>query len=334
MNETTFLYLFVGAIIILIIIMTVIIGWKFNLWRRQKFVKNLSEAEKKRWQRLEKYRVSKGGYKKGFVILFAAMIIPWILMLVFHISFKTTMLFGAVIFIPVLIPHLWFVFKRKNRDEIITVIFLFGIYMGVCVWYLGYEFVKYFLQITSYIFIFYWLLFKMKGEQEQMAIYCNLIVSAGLDMDSQLDGYSQRPFSKESAAIKEIFKAGENNLNLNFKKIADDFGKTTGKKMILMDWKINDNEAVFYPVTAYLLIVQIYLILPSLGKDKISWIKLNSGGRITVFVSKGDYDRILEKVTYHTLCQILIERFERAFIEFAKGNKDSRINAIKILKGE
>jgi len=321
MDETTMLLLLGGMLLLMIVSM--LIGFKLREYLRNRHMRDMSESEKKRWQQFEKYRVSKGGNWKvaaliiGILILFmaAAVILG---------SARKGFLLLAILVIPLLLVHAGFVFKTKNRDQIISLIFSLLLCAGYGLYGVGVINNFYIVVVPFFIFLCWWMLFKMKGEQEATALYGNLVVTAGMDIDSQMNGYSQRPFSKESVEIK-------NMLNKNFKNKVDNFGKTMGKELIFMDWKINENDAIFYPVTAYLMIAQFYSIFLSLGKDKISWIKLNSEGKITVFVSKGDYDRILEEVTYHTLCRIIAERFERAFIESATGNKE---NAIKILRGE
>ncbi len=324
----TELYLFIGGILVLMIVGW-IIGWKLYEWRRKKWLNTLNNSKRKRWQRLEKARVSRGGYKKGFAIMACAMLIPWILLFAFHIPIPRLMLFFILLFIPLFIPHAWLVFKRKNKNEIILVIIL--LFMLICagLWGMGYKYGLYLTQISFWIFIG-WMWLKMKGEEEAMTIYSNLVVTTGLDMDSHLNGYSQRPFSKQSIEIKNNLK------DLDFKKITDEFGKTMGKEMIFMNWKIENDKSIFYPVTANLLIAQIYTIFPVLNrnKDKISWIKINKEGDLVVFVSKGDYERILDPVTYHVLCGIIAEKFERAFVEFAKGGRNNKLNSIKILRGD
>ena len=166
----------------------------------------------------------------------------------------------------------------------------------------------------------------MESEKRNMNLYNNLVVDAGSNINSYLDGYSQRPFSTDSGGLKNKLR---NSPDSNFRKSADEFAKTMGKELIFMDWEISSNGAVFYPIVSP--VSQFYLMFYRLRKSKLSWIKLNREGTIAVFVSKGDYDRILEEVTYHTLCQNIAEKFEKSFIEFAKGNKE---NSIKILRGD
>jgi len=322
MNETIMLLLLGGMLLLMIVSM--LLGFKLREYLRKRRMRNMSESERKRWERFEKYRVSKGGNWKvaaliiGILILFAAgMVILG--------SMRKAFLLIAILFIPPLIMHVRFILKTRNRDQTISWIFSLFLFIGYALFGVGIIRDLYIILIPFIIFLWWWNGVNMKTEEEAVRLYGNLVVTAGLDIDSRMNGYSQRPHSKESDAIKNKLK------NLNFMKLADDFGKTMGKELIFMDWKINGNDVIFYPITADLMITQFYSIFPSLGKDKISWIKLNSEGTITVFVSKGDYDRILEQATYHILCQNIAEKFEESFIEFAKGNKE---NAIKILRGE
>ncbi len=106
-----------------------------------------------------------------------------------------------------------------------------------------------------------------------------------------------------------------------------------------MDWDTNENSITLYPplfLEDFFTSISYMLSLTfqKIRKNKISWIKISSDGQIIVFISDEDYKRITRLVAYHILCRRLAEKFERAFIEFAKGSKDNKINAIKILKGE
>ena len=71
---------------------------------------------------------------------------------------------------------------------------------------LGYKYAWYVFWFGWIIFIGWWMLFKMKGQAEQMKLYSNLVVTAGLDIDSHMNGYSQRPYSKGSDVIKNKLK--------------------------------------------------------------------------------------------------------------------------------
>ncbi|PKP61360.1 MAG: hypothetical protein CVT88_00340 [Candidatus Altiarchaeales archaeon HGW-Altiarchaeales-1] len=168
---------------------------------------------------------------------------------------------------------------------------------------------------------------KMYGSQAMLLDYRNVIIKEGEQIDILTDGYSQRPFSKESEAIKNVE---------NFKNNAENFAKILGKEGIIMDWNTKENSITLFPPIFMedLFVSVLYLIQLTFRKKKLSMVKISSDGQITVFISDDDYKRITRPVAYHLLCRGLAEKFERAFVEFAKGNKDSKINTLKILKGE
>ncbi|PKP61361.1 MAG: hypothetical protein CVT88_00345 [Candidatus Altiarchaeales archaeon HGW-Altiarchaeales-1] len=297
--------------------------------KREKWIKSMNDSERKKWEQYQKYKKSQGGGLKGIIFVFS--FIAVIVLGAVFLDIKIIMLFLAIIYTLFFLIHVRFVLKTRNKDGVILII---GI-IFMLIWIVSFLFEKH---SGDALFMSIGMLLLMygnsgvKAEKRNMNLHHNLVVTSGCEIDSHLDGYSQRPFSMESNAIKEIFRDDKNTLKLNFMKISENFAKTMGKDLIFMDWKVSENEALFYPVVFPM--SQIYLMFHSLRKNKLSWIKINNEGRITVFVSKDDYKKILEQVTYHALCRNIAEKFERAFIEFAKGSKDNKFNAIKILRGE
>ena len=154
MDETAQLVIFVGGMILAAIVGGVI-GWKLNLWRKQKFVNNLSDVEKKRWERLEKYRVSRGGYKKGVAIMIGVLVLFMIMPIFFSytIGIRMTMFLAvAIFFIPVLIILARSVFKTRNPDQIISFIMCVWLCMALGLVGLGYKY-------AWYVFWFGWVIF-------------------------------------------------------------------------------------------------------------------------------------------------------------------------------
>ena len=131
MGEIMEVYLFIGGMILLMVA-GMIFWWKFWQWRRRKWLNNLNKPERRRWQPFEEYRVSHGGYKKGFPTVFGALvlfIVLFIIMVVFLGSFRMMFLLLAVICIPVLIIMARFVFKTRNRDQIISFTLIFSFFL-------------------------------------------------------------------------------------------------------------------------------------------------------------------------------------------------------------
>jgi len=333
MDNTIELFITMGGFLVFLVL-SMLLAMKLYEYRITRQLSNMSKAELKRWVRYRKYHKSHAGPQKSVAIVIGVVtlfMLSGLIGVVFPGSDKFIRLSTAILFIPLIVLTARSVFKTRNRDGMTAFIFVLIMLIGMALHGFGVTYGLSIMQIGFWIFVG-WTLLTRSGEREAVTLYNNLIVTAGVEVDSQLNGYSQRPYSEESDILK-------NKSNLNFMEIAGDFGKTMGKELIFMDWKIKDNEAVFYPVTANLLIAQLYSMFPSLGKDKISWIKLSSDGRITVFVSKDDYGRILTPVTYHTLCRIIAEKFEQSFIEFTNGwgnngHNKNKINSIKILRGE
>ena len=329
MDETIELFILPG-VMVLFIITTWIIGWKLYKYRILRWENAMGSAERKRWKRFTKYRDSLfGGEKRGLLIMAGVFVIFVIVLLVvisLH-SFRKAMLLWPIIFTPMLILMARYAFKTRNRDGIIVFSLTVIMLAGMMLYGLGYDYGLYIMYMGVLVFLG-WMYLTGYGEKEQIALFNNLITTTGGEIDSQLDGYSQRPFSKQSDVIKNKLK------NSNFRKIADEFAKTMGKEFIFMDWKVGDSEAIFYPINTSPVIAQIYLVFYPPGKNKLSWIKLNSRGEIITFISKPDYNKIFGQVTYHILCRNIAEKFEQSFMEFAKGSEENKTNAIKILRGE
>ncbi len=317
-------YIIILLVVILgLNVVSIILGLKFRDYMRKRRMKNMSKSERKRWQQFEKYRVSKGGNWKTVAFMISILIV-FIAATIVLGSFRKVYLLLAIVFIPVLLIEAEYTFKTRNKDKIISFVFLLFITIGFGLYGVGIIPNFWIIFIPLFIFIGYNAI-NMKSEQEAVNLFCNFVVSTGIDIDSQLDGYSQRPYSKESDDIKNKLK------DLNFKKITEKFARVAGKELIFMDWKIDDNAAIFYPTPNSFIYTEIFSIFSSFKKSKPSSIKLDNNGRITVFISKKDYDRIVDPVTYHILCRGVNDKFEESFLEFANNNK---MNSIKILRGE
>jgi hypothetical protein len=324
MNEFIIIFLIV---ILGINVVGIIFGFKLRDYMRKRRMRDMGESERKQWQQFEKYRLSRGGNWKVMVFIVSFMLV-FITATIVLGSMRKVFLLIAILFIPLLLVQARSVFKTRNKDQVILLIF--SLFMCVGYGLYGLEIIHNFDIIWApfIIFIFWWSIFKMKTEQEAVNLFCNLVVTTGIEIDSQLNGYSQRPYSRESEVIKNKLK------NLDFREITEKFAREAGKELIFRDWKIDDGTAIFYPTGNSFIFTEIYSIFSSIRKSKPSSIKLNDTGGITVFVSKNDYDKLLEPVTYHILCQNISEKFEQSFIEFAKGSEENKINAVKILRGE
>lgn len=146
-----------------------------------------------------------------------------------------------------------------------------------------------------------------------------VIVNTAEKIYSTQDGYSERPYSYQMKIS-----------DLNFSDI-ESFAKLLAKNLIIVNWKNRENS-----IKMWLLVRKNFIeYLDVFYSENLgSWIEINKDGKLTVFIAKPDYKNIYREVTYHTLCQNIAEKFEQSFIEFAKGSKDNKINAIKILRGE
>ncbi len=146
-----------------------------------------------------------------------------------------------------------------------------------------------------------------------------VIVNTAEKIYSTQDGYSERPYSYQMKIS-----------DLNFSDI-ENFSKLLAKNLIIINWKNRENS-----IKMWLLVRKNFIEYLDIfySENLGSWIEINKEGKLTVFIAKPDYKNIYREVTYHTLCQMIAEKFEQSFIEFAKDSKDNKIYAIKILRGE
>ncbi|PKP57989.1 MAG: hypothetical protein CVT89_03575 [Candidatus Altiarchaeales archaeon HGW-Altiarchaeales-2] len=156
------------------------------------------------------------------------------------------------------------------------------------------------LLITAVIVGFFGLWMKYSksefGIQDVWIQKGGVIGNAASQIYSTQDRYSERPYSYQMKIS-----------GLNFSDI-ENFAKFLAKNLIIINWKNRENS------------VKMWLFVT---RSFISYFD--------IFYSK---KFIGKEVTYHVLCQTIADKFERAFIEFAKGSKDNKFNAIKILRGE
>ncbi|PKP57991.1 MAG: hypothetical protein CVT89_03585 [Candidatus Altiarchaeales archaeon HGW-Altiarchaeales-2] len=176
--------------------------------------------------------------------------------------------------------------------------------------------------IVPFMFFIYLLIKYQKSDVWFQSLWVSgggVIVKTADKIYSTQDGYSERPYSNQMKIS-----------DLNFSDV-ENFVKLLAKNLIIINWKNRENS-----VKMWLLVRRSFIeYLDVFYSENIgSWIEINKDGKLVVFIAKPDYKSIYREVTYHTLCQTIAEKFEQSFVEFAKGSKDNKINAIKILKGE
>lgn len=234
----------------------------------------------------------------------------------------------TLLFIPLILMNIKIAYRTRNRFFVSASAIQLIAISGIILFILGF-----FENISIVLFMCMMLLggiflipMRMKKgyNVHPFGLYRNIVVKEGEKIDERLDGYSQRPYSRKI------------NIPVNdFKDIAEKFAQELGKEFTIFDYDIKENSAVYFPSTNVMDLAIYTYWMASIdflfNKKRFTRVKIAGGGNITVFISKNDYERILEPVTYHTLCKNISEKFEQSFLEFAKGNKD---NSIKILRGD
>ena len=105
-------------------------------------------------------------------------------------------------------------------------------------------------------------------------IFKNMIIEEGEKIDALTDGYSERPYSKESEILKEI---------RNFKEISLEFAKLLGKEGIIIDYDVWDNKIVMSPSFPFG-DIEAFLFL----KSRDSFVEIHKNGGVVVFISRSE----------------------------------------------
>ena len=227
-------------------------------------------------------------------------------------------------FLPLTLMNMKIAYKTRNEFFILSVIIGLPIFLGLVLFIFGviggeWIILLLFMMLFGGIFLIF---MRKRYRVKEIDLYRNIVVKEGEKIDELLDGYSQRPYSRK---IKIPVK--------DFKDTAKKFAHALTKEFVIFDYDIKENSAIYFPSTYFLGDAYAHFMMSAdyfFNKKKFTRIKITKD-HIAVFISKNDYDRILEPVSYHTLCQNVADKFEKSFLEFAKGNKE---NAIKILGGE
>jgi len=156
---------------------------------------------------------------------------------------------------------------------------------------------------------------------ERRDIFKSVIIKEGEKIDAMTDGYSERPYSKESAIIKEI---------KNFKEDSIKFAKMLGKEGIVIDYNVKEDKVIMFPSMPF----DFGSGSLSFPKKRNSFIEIHKNGSIVAFISRSDYLQIILPVSHHLLCQNVTEKFEKSFIEFAKGDKEGAIKILRVNENE
>ncbi|MFQ6088700.1 MAG: hypothetical protein ACE5K0_07355 [Candidatus Methanofastidiosia archaeon] len=137
-------------------------------------------------------------------------------------------------------------------------------------------------------------------------------------------GYSERPLSVYSEKLKQKFK-------IDFESLAKNYVKVLLKSGILLDHEIKKGSFVIFPTTFFSGLENLKYMLFGSKKNELTSITFDREGKIIVFISRSDYERILEPVSYYLLCENLAKVFEKSFLAFFEGDKK---RAVGILGGD
>jgi len=143
-----------------------------------------------------------------------------------------------------------------------------------------------------------------------MGIYPQVIASAERATDEYLDGYSERPYST---------KLDEYNIREFLPYI-----RFLMRHILIYDYVIDNGE--------------LKLIFPKSARiwrpfDKnLSWMRVKDDGTVTVFITPKDYNFMKVPISYHLLCEKVVERIAQGYDLFAQGKKKSVLEVFRVEK--
>ena len=173
-------------------------------------------------------------------------------------------------------------------------------------WKSSYVIILFFSLPASFFFMIFGIYRFMR--LSPLSIYPRIIVSAERGTDEYLNGYSRRPISAEFS----------------------DYDKKTMKKytdflmhhMLLWDAKRNDDRlTLFLPVCGNW--------TSSLIRKK-SYVTILNDGKTQAFITPEDYSFLKVPISYHLLCENIVERIWSSYELFVRGKKNEAIQVFNV----
>jgi hypothetical protein len=151
--------------------------------------------------------------------------------------------------------------------------------------------------------------------------YKNIVVRHGSEVLSLDNGYTDRPYT-----MKIFEKSQTDYWDRLFKR----YGQRMSSKLAIIGYETLDNAIAYYPPSP-MLITALSSWWSSLDYlQKASKVIVHKDGNISVHVSKIDYNLLGVEVTYHELCQSILQTFAESIRAFMSGDENK---AVEILQG-
>ena len=139
-------------------------------------------------------------------------------------------------------------------------------------------------------------------------VYPSLLATAERDTDEYMNGYSPRPASLEFGSFQQETMRRYSRLLLRYMVI---WGRKTEVGSI----------------TLYLRPAMDFSLFPPLKK---SYVRLHRDGKAQVFITQHDYDYLKVPISYHLLCEKVVQRLRESYQLFAEGEVERALEVFRV----
>ena len=144
-----------------------------------------------------------------------------------------------------------------------------------------------------------------------LRVFPAVIASAEMETDEYMNGYSQRP-------VDARFQEYDQDTMRRFAGFL--------LKYVLI-WNIKEEERSF---TLQFPPLQTFRAIMKMSQ---SHIKIYNDGRAEVFITPEEYDFMKVPISYHLLCEKVIEKMGESYAQFAKGDESAALRVFDMGKG-
>ncbi len=143
-----------------------------------------------------------------------------------------------------------------------------------------------------------------------------LLSHQALHIDSEQDGYSQRPLFSVFPIMTEFISSP-----VEFQVQLEKYARFLGKKGVIVDWDIDETSAILYPRFLIKFVWKFWLIYQFLNrfrmKRNLTTIEISfSPPQLSIRVSPEDYKILAREVTFHSLGQHILGRVQQSLLAF------------------
>jgi len=143
-----------------------------------------------------------------------------------------------------------------------------------------------------------------------------LLSHQALHIDSEQDGYSQRPLFSVFPIMTEFISSP-----VEFHVQLEKYARFLGKKGVIIDWYIDDTSAILYPRFLIKFQLKFWLIYQFLNRFRmrrnLTTIEISfSPPQLSIRVSPEDYKILAREVTFHSLGQHILGRVQQSLLAF------------------